>query len=656
MFTKTMQLGVSQNLLTKVPRYFGSSKAILRELFQNSFRAGARNITITYDEKILRFKDDGRGSDAESFLIAGQSGWGEETTAVDPAGLGAFSFLRPEYVTSVSYRSRDWRMTLFPSDLESGQVNVEYGLEETPGMSIELVLTDQVKFGIEDFKAARALYPVAVVFRENDKEPVELKPIQLEDRGAVSVPHAGWVRFGGMGNMDRSIIGSIRYRTFETHVVWQHAFFNSKALEDALTDSAAALKNTNEKELVGAIFRSHEAVFFIDPQSGIRPKLPDREELISDKYLRAAAGRILRSVLDEYVSGFDMDAIKDLPDVMEMERSSTRKEQFSPYQRLRSCTKKDSLAAKLMRDGDIARETFELFGYRRVSWHDPSQICILTHDDGDGSYPEAENGFFGDSDLYVRLEQVITVPDEGMRTSLCEQGFYAIDSTSHDGGKRDQAHLLVQVSSLRYQTGDWLAFVDELLVNGRPVQFLARSNPNTAWNCAELDLIDEGKEARLKDNVNAQYEEEGEDLVLVIATSPAQFLSELAKEYTAWRGYITWLHDDQGILDRLTSYHNGEYEFDDIMIETSIKQAAIRWLEARLVDVLGAQEAIQGTLEKLHHAMWNIDLCISPKGRELRAKAAVWLVWLALCFASYVLQLRSEEINRQFKRTVEKGL
>ena len=36
-----------------------------------------------------------------SLLIAGESGWDESSIAVDPAGLGAFSFLRPEYVKSV---------------------------------------------------------------------------------------------------------------------------------------------------------------------------------------------------------------------------------------------------------------------------------------------------------------------------------------------------------------------------------------------------------------------------------------------------------------------------------------------------------------------------------------------------------------------------
>ena len=74
MTTKHMQFGVSQNLLVKIPRYFGGKRSILRELFQNSFRANAKNVIIHYNERTLLFEDDGRGSDAQSLLTAGQSG------------------------------------------------------------------------------------------------------------------------------------------------------------------------------------------------------------------------------------------------------------------------------------------------------------------------------------------------------------------------------------------------------------------------------------------------------------------------------------------------------------------------------------------------------------------------------------------------------
>ena len=52
MTTKQMQFEVDQNILTKIPRYFGGKRSILRELFQNSFRANAKNVTITITKKI----------------------------------------------------------------------------------------------------------------------------------------------------------------------------------------------------------------------------------------------------------------------------------------------------------------------------------------------------------------------------------------------------------------------------------------------------------------------------------------------------------------------------------------------------------------------------------------------------------------------------
>ena len=47
--SKTITMGVSDAILTKAPRFFGSPKSILTELFQNAYRAGAENILITWD-------------------------------------------------------------------------------------------------------------------------------------------------------------------------------------------------------------------------------------------------------------------------------------------------------------------------------------------------------------------------------------------------------------------------------------------------------------------------------------------------------------------------------------------------------------------------------------------------------------------------------
>jgi hypothetical protein len=645
--TKTLLFGVSQDILSKVPRYFGSQQAMLRELFQNSWRAGARNLVITYLENVLRFEDDGSGSDAESFLIAGQSGWSKESEAVDPAGLGAFSYLRPEYVFKVTYRSRDWRMTISPSDLEVGHVDVEDGLDVVHGMQVKLTLTDQVKFSEGNVRSARAEYPMRVIFHTAEEQAKEIMPVEILSKvqGRVSVPHAGWVEIGKREGY---------LRDFEAYAIWQHASFGSGALSEALTQAVYALKYEREKDLARSIFHAYALVLHIDPTSGIRPKLPDREELISDDHLRVAGHRIVRAILDEYCLGFDLNAVKGLPDVIKDESiyaSTVKDKTLLASQMLRSCAKKeDSLTANILaEDANICKATFGLFGYRHVAWEDPSQVGVLTQDDGDGDYPTLDS-FFHDTKLYVRRKPVLEISDEGLRTALCAQGLYAV-RPDQDINHNDKAAPQIRVSGLRYHKADWLAFADELLVNGKPVQWIARSNPNTSWNCVELDRID--REMAGQDT--PQFEEE-EVLVLVVAIPPVRFLSELDQQYPTWRGYIAWLFDNEGVLDRLTAFEAGSYEFDNTLIETNLKQAAIRWLDGKLVAVLERQLAIKAALEDLRRAKHNIYLRISPTRKELRPKAAVALANGAIRFAIYVLQSRSEAIDRQFKETVKRSL
>ena len=650
MSIKTMQLGVSKNLLTKVPRYFGAPNAILRELFQNTYRAGAKNVTIAYKENILRFEDDGCGSDADSLLIAGESGWDESSIAVDPAGLGAFSFLRPEYVESVRYRSRDWHMTLSPSDLDTGHVDVEDGLDEVSGMSVELTLTDQVKFSAQDFTAARALYPMAVMYREGDDRPEELKLVPIvPDDFRVSVPHAGLVGFTNTG--------SGHYRRIEAHVVWQYAYFSSRCLEDALEKAIDNLRDSNERALAQSIFHNHNAVFFVDPSSGIRPKLPDREELINDHHLHDAAKRIVRAVLDEYVLAFDMKAIKALPEVIEIHAPSAQKEFTTPFQWLLSCAKKDSLPTKLLREG-ICIATFQFFGFEKVDWDDPAEIQLLTVDEGDGDFPRIENLFssHGSDSFYIRRDCILNVLDEGLRTSLCLQGLYAKELDPRGNPHTAGTSPRIEALGLRYEPGDWLAFADSILVNGKPVDYLARSNPSNAWGCSELDAIDVENEAARGDAGDSSYGTAGNELVLVTAVPPARFLSELDKAYVTWRGYIAWMFDDLGIVHELAEYKDGEYEWGDNMIETAIRQAAIQWLDRNLVEELGRREAIENTLERLGTAKWNIDLRISSKWKELMAKFSIWLVHRSIDLAKKVLESRSAAINARFNQSVQKSL
>jgi hypothetical protein len=90
--------------------FTGDIGEILSELFQNSQRAGARNVRITTDDRGFIYQDDGRGlrneADFEAIVKLGESGWDQRVEEEQqPLGLGLHSLLAHEKVESVSFTS-----------------------------------------------------------------------------------------------------------------------------------------------------------------------------------------------------------------------------------------------------------------------------------------------------------------------------------------------------------------------------------------------------------------------------------------------------------------------------------------------------------------------------------------------------------------------
>ncbi len=208
--------------------------------------------------------------------MVGESGWGEKSLAVDPAGIGAFSILRPEYCEQVTYRSRDWGMVLSAENLERGQVDVYHFDEQAEGMTIEIVLTRKADFVSQGaVTLARGRYPMDVYWVATPKQPEFIKPYELMNRGLWSR-----LKIKSVGTLE---IGK-HYGVFDTqYVVWQHAVMKSETFEKALRKAAQA-----HSKLADGMFRNINFVLTIDPISGIRPKLPDRNDLIGDVHLDTA--------------------------------------------------------------------------------------------------------------------------------------------------------------------------------------------------------------------------------------------------------------------------------------------------------------------------------------------------------------------------------
>src|SRR5215470_8343348 len=97
--------------------FTGDINEILSELFQNSARAGARNVQITTDDRGFIYQDDGRGlrdrSDFEALLKLGESGWDQSIEASqNPMGVGIHALLAHEEIESVTFSSNLLSLTI----------------------------------------------------------------------------------------------------------------------------------------------------------------------------------------------------------------------------------------------------------------------------------------------------------------------------------------------------------------------------------------------------------------------------------------------------------------------------------------------------------------------------------------------------------------
>lgn len=463
----TLNMGVSQSILKKAPRFFGSAQSILTELFQNSFRAGAKTVTVTWNKetRVLQFKDDGCGCKAEDLIVVGESGWGENSPAVDPAGIGVFSILRPEYCEQVTYRSRDWGMFLSAENLERGQVDVYHFAEQAEGMTIEIILTRKADFVSQGaVTLARGRYPMDVYWVATPKEPEVVKPYELLNRGLWST-----IKVKGVGTLE---IGK-HYGVLDSqYVVWQHAIMKSDTFEKALRKAAQA-----HSKLADGVFRHINLVLTVDPISGIRPKLPDRNDLIGDVHLDTACQKIVKAVMKHLLKPLRPDLWPNRVGNYDFEPKSVNDEHLkSPRQAILIEVPKNAMITKLLPDAwGLSQLIMEQYGYRGINWDIVQNYNVSTIQD-DGYQIEIE---WDQVMHFVRNVPVMAVDNELVAQSLCNQGIYAYVG--------EKSETKVEYKDLAITPNHLVAFAKEITVNGTPVSWLLydsepRMSCSGAWD------------------------------------------------------------------------------------------------------------------------------------------------------------------------------
>jgi hypothetical protein len=565
----TLNMGVSQSILKKAPRFFGSPQSILTELFQNSFRAGAKTVTVTWNKetRVLQFKDNGCGCKPEDLIVVGESGWGEGSPAVDPAGIGVFSILRPEYCEQVTYRSRDWGMVLSAENLERGQVDVYHFDEQAEGMTIEIVLTLKADFVNQGAVAlARGRYPMEVYWVQTPKTPEIVKPYELLNRG-----HWSTIKVKGVGTLE---IGK-HYGVFDTqYVVWQHAVMKSEAFEKGLHKAAQA-----HSKLADGVFRNINIVFTVDPISGVRPKLPDRNDLIGDVHLDTACQKIVKAVMKHLLKPLRPNLWPNRVGNYDFEPRGVNDEHMkSPRQAILMEVPKNAMIAKLLPDAwGLSQLVMEHYGYKAIVWSQMQNYNVSTVQN-DGYQIEIEWDQFMH---LVRNVPVMAIDSDIVAESLCNQGIYAYVDEKSD--------TKIEYMDLAITPNHLVAFAKEIKVNGTPVSWLLydsepRMSCSGAWD---------------------------EDPIFVTTLSPLDFYKVIDRKNPDTDLYVSlvvWLLKSYGdIYEYATFESDGDYVVETGNIADELLQNALK---------IGAPELVRK--DEVRNALGELAELLSAARSKLR--------------------------------------
>lgn len=113
---RTISASIHRSAISRVPDFFNATIAdIFTELLQNSRRAGASRVDVTWDGSSLTLTDDGCGiADPAVLLAFGESSWEDGRIGAEhPAGMGIYSLARhPVRIESKPAGGPGWAIAL----------------------------------------------------------------------------------------------------------------------------------------------------------------------------------------------------------------------------------------------------------------------------------------------------------------------------------------------------------------------------------------------------------------------------------------------------------------------------------------------------------------------------------------------------------------
>lgn len=306
MIGEPLRLRVDERrLLRELPQFFSNFSDCLTELIQNAYRAGATKVEITLDRsrRQLVVADNGRGAASpHPMLTAGATGW-DEKEVIDPAGLGLFSLLglsESVLIVSRAEPGQTWRIVLTSEVFEGAPISFEPAdageIGSATGTTLMARLSDRANLGepisgtkTKEF-AFRQFYPVHVTYNEivcGHCQTWEL-PAPNFDGPAIETPVGRFVR----KEKDERLFDSY-WR--HTSMLWEHRHLSQSRIAGDLID---ALNKIPDGQIVAQMLQQGYYVWLVDPVCGLRPKLPDRKDVVDDQHYRSAIMTLARHLMD----------------------------------------------------------------------------------------------------------------------------------------------------------------------------------------------------------------------------------------------------------------------------------------------------------------------------------------------------------------------
>ena len=368
MLPKTIQASIHEDAVTKVTSFFNATLGdMVREVFQNARRSGARNIDVTTTDDSIEIRDDGHGIDNPAALLAfGQSAWdgrGHES----PAGMGLYSLASTtSAITSrTAAMKTGWQVRLEPAHYRGeSAARIEPAANGTPIGTTVRILTTQDKR--EPVSAAGRYLPVRVT-----RDGVHIHQESFETARRT----AGVVR-----SDDLSILVRERKTTSHGEGYLHHGNQGTTRLWSAINFHGHEVRErTLGLPAAEGIERAWHVAIDVHRCPELQLVLPTRKETVQNAFLSTLRGRAERAIFET------IERMKPAPELpySTWRRGCEvlgRKLPRSPV-RLRRWTtsSNENYLSRMYGDNDNARETVRRGGLIVPQRTDGPKQVLLEH-------------------------------------------------------------------------------------------------------------------------------------------------------------------------------------------------------------------------------------------------------------------------------------